>query len=129
MLMAQPLKAPLRHVLLLLQSVFSVLKELVDDWDERVELRPNRRLRAALTLRHDSVPRDGITLFSGRAAAAPGQRVLQCLAEMVGPVLRKHKYPGRHGLSPVIRPLPGGARRAFPVKAPLFQKGNQETKV
>ena len=51
-LVAQPLEDPLRRVLLLLGNAFVVSQDLVDDRDERIELRPHRRLRAHVARRH-----------------------------------------------------------------------------
>ena len=45
-LVVQPLKNPLRSVLLLLRSACVVGQNLVDDRDERAQLRPRRRLHA-----------------------------------------------------------------------------------
>jgi len=51
-LVAQPLKNPLRRVLLLLRSACVVGQNLVDDRDERAQLRPRRRLQAPVARRH-----------------------------------------------------------------------------
>jgi len=51
-LVPQPLEDPLRRVPLLLQLAFVVFQDLVDDRDEGVELRPDRRLRAPIPRRH-----------------------------------------------------------------------------
>jgi hypothetical protein len=44
----QPFEDPLRRVPLLLQLAFVVLQDLVDDRNERIELRSGRRLRPSI---------------------------------------------------------------------------------
>jgi len=52
MFVAQPLEDPLRRMPLLLQLAPVVLQDLVDDRDERVELRSHRWLRSSVSRRH-----------------------------------------------------------------------------
>ena len=51
-LVPQPLEDPLRRVLLLLRPAFVLGQNAVDDGDERIQLRPHRRLRAPVAWRH-----------------------------------------------------------------------------
>src|SRR5450759_5810678 len=51
-LTAEPLKDPLRRMLLLLRSRLVVPKNVVDHWNKWVKLRLRRRLLAHITRRH-----------------------------------------------------------------------------
>ena len=51
-LVPQPLEDPLGRVLLLLRPAFVLGQDPVDDGDERIQLRPHRRLRAPVARRH-----------------------------------------------------------------------------
>src|SRR5271163_1091396 len=48
----KPLEDPLRRMLLLLRSRLVVPKNVVDNWNEWIKLRPRRRLLAYVTRRH-----------------------------------------------------------------------------
>jgi len=103
-LIPQPLKYPLRRVLLLLRSAFVFGQDAIDDRNERIKLRPGRRLRPPIPGRHGEFQH----LVDGpRIDAKPPRH--RPLAQPLDPNCMTYLRIEFHVLHP-SRPLPNQAK-------------------